>query len=103
MQKLKINDEVVVLKGKDKGKQGKIKMVNRKKRIVLVDGINMAKKAVKKTEKNPYADFNNIEAPLHISNVAIVGPKTKKATKIRIEQRDGKNVRVSTTSGTVLK
>ncbi len=102
MQKLKINDEVVVLTGKDKGKKGKVKFINWKKRKVLVDKINMVKKSVKKTEKNPYAGFNDIEAPLDVSNVAVVSPKTNKATKVQIERRDGKNVRLSASCGTVL-
>ena len=102
MQKLKVDDEVVVLTGKDKGKKGKVKLINWKKRTVLVNGINMVRKAVKRTEQNPYADFTNIEASLDMSNVSVMSPKTKKATRVRIERRDGKNVRLAVSCGTVL-
>jgi large subunit ribosomal protein L24 len=102
MQKLKLNDEVIVLAGKNKGKTGLLTNINTKKNTVLVAGVNLVKKAVKPTQENPNGGINEMEAALHVSNVALVSPKTKKATRIRIENRDGKNVRVAVACGTLL-
>jgi|SaaInlStandDraft_2_1057019.scaffolds.fasta_scaffold269243_2 large subunit ribosomal protein L24 len=102
MQKLKLNDEVIVLAGKNKGKTGLLTNINGKKNTVLVAGVNLVKKAVKPTQENPNGGINEMEAALHVSNVALVSPETKKATRIRIENKDGKNVRVAVACGTVL-
>lgn len=102
MQKLKVNDQVVVLAGKDKGKTGDVKKINLKKNVVYVSGVNVVKKAIKPTQENPAGGIVDIEAPLHISNVAVVSPKTKKATRIKIEEKNGKKVRVAVSCGTVL-
>ncbi|EQC46851.1 50S ribosomal protein L24 [Bacteriovorax sp. Seq25_V] len=102
MQKLKVSDQVVVLAGKDKGKTGEVKKINFKKNVVYVAGVNVLKKAVKPTQENPAGGIMDMEAPLHISNVAVVSPKTKKATRVRIEEKDGKKVRVAVSCGTVL-
>ncbi|EQC48831.1 ribosomal protein L24 [Bacteriovorax sp. BSW11_IV] len=102
MQKLKLNDEVVVIAGKDKGKTGKVAKLNFKKSTVLIEGVNIVKKAVKPTQENPQGGIFEVERPIHISNVAVVSPKTKKATRVRIENKDGKNVRVAVACGSVL-
>ncbi len=102
MQKLKVSDQVVVLAGKDKGKTGEVKKINFKKNVVYVAGVNVLKKAVKPTQENPAGGIMDMEAPVHISNVAVVSPKTKKATRVRIEEKDGKKVRVAVSCGTVL-
>lgn len=102
MQKLKVSDEVIVVAGKDKGKTGQVASLNLKKNTVVVTGVNMAKKAVKPTQENPNGGISKIEKALHISNVAIVSPKSKKATRVRIETKDGKRVRVAVSCGSVL-
>lgn len=102
MQKLKVNDEVVVLAGKSKGRTGTVQKINWKKDTVLVSGVNMVKKTIKASQENPEGGIIDIEAPLHISNVAVVSPKTKKATRVRIEVKDGKKVRVATACGSVI-
>ncbi len=102
MQKLKLNDEVVVLAGKDKGKKGKVKSINSKKNTVIVEGVNLVKKAIRPTQENPSGGFSDIEKGLHASNVAVVSPKTGKATRVRIENKDGKNVRVAVSCGSEL-
>jgi large subunit ribosomal protein L24 len=102
MQKLKLNDEVVVLAGKDKNKKGKVTKINDKKKTVLVGGVNMIKKAVKPTQENPNGGFVDMEKPLHVSNVGVVSPKTGKATRVRIEEKDGKKVRVAVSCGSTL-
>ena len=102
MQKLKLNDEVIILAGKDKGKTGKLKKINAKKQVVHVDGVNVVKKALKPTQENPTGGIVDIEAPVHVSNVALVSPKTKKATRVKIETRGDKKVRVAVSCGSVL-
>ncbi|WP_419173423.1 50S ribosomal protein L24 [Halobacteriovorax sp.] len=102
MQKLKVNDNVVILTGKDRGKTGVVGKINFKTKVVYVDGVNLVKKAIKPTQENPAGGIVDIAAPLHISNVAVVSPKTKKATRVRIEEKDGKKVRVAVSCGSVL-
>lgn len=101
--KLKKNDEVIVLTGKDKGRRGTINRVvikqNRKK--VYVDGINMIKKHVR---PNPQANQEGgvvaKESPIDISNVAIFNPNTKKADRVGFKVlEDGSKVRVYRSSG----
>lgn len=102
MQKLKINDEVIVLAGKNKGKKGKVVKINPKTNRVIVEGVNVVKKALKPTQENPTGGFADIEKALHISNVAVVSPKKGVATRVRIENKDGKKVRVAVKCGSVL-
>ncbi|MCK5073314.1 MAG: 50S ribosomal protein L24 [Bacteriovoracaceae bacterium] len=102
MQKLKKNDEVVVIAGKDKGKTGKVLNVNLKTRKVMVQGINIVKKTIKPTQENPTGGIVDKEAAIHISNIALISPKTKKATRVRIEKKDGKNIRVAAKCGSVI-
>ena len=102
MQKLKLNDEVIVLAGKDKGKTGKLLKVNKKTKKVLVEGVNKIKKALRPTQENPTGGFAEVERPIDVSNIAVVSPKTKTATRVRIEVKDGKKVRVAAKCGSVL-
>lgn len=102
MQKLKLNDEVIVLAGKNKDRKGKVLSINWKKRKVTVEGVNMVKKALKPSQENPNGGFADVERPLDISNVAVVSPKTGGATRVRIEDKDGKKVRVATKCGSEL-
>jgi large subunit ribosomal protein L24 len=102
MQKLRLNDEVIILAGKDKGKTGAILDLNFKQNKALVKGVNMVKKATKPTQENPNGGIFAKEAYVHISNVALMSPKTKKATRIKIEEKDGKRVRIATACGSVL-
>ncbi len=103
MQKLKVKDEVVVLAGKDKGKKGELLKINLKTNKVLVQGINIIKKTVKATQENPAGSIVEREAFIHLSNVALVSPKTKKATRVKIVEKDGKNVRMAVACKTILK
>jgi large subunit ribosomal protein L24 len=103
MQKLRLKDEVVVLAGKDKGKTGELLKMNLKTNKVLVKGVNMVKKTVKATQENPQGSIVEREAFVHISNIALVSPKTKKATRVKIVEKDGKNVRMAVACKTILK
>lgn len=102
MNKLKLNDEVVVLAGKEKGKTGTVARIDFKNSKVVVKGINLVKKTIKPTQENPTGGIVDVESALNISNVAVVSPKTKKATRVRIEDKDGKKVRVAVACGSVL-
>ena len=92
---VKTGDRVVVLSGKDKGKQGNVKKSIPSKSQVIVEGLNMVTKAQK---ANPMlgiqGGLNKIEAPLDSSNVMIVCPACEKATRVKHETIDGKKVRV---------
>lgn len=92
MQKLRVNDEVQILAGKDKGKKGKIRSINLKTNRVFVDGVNLVKKTIKPNQANQDGGIVDIEQSIHISNVALVDSKTGKPTRVRIKQEAGKNV-----------
>ncbi|MBY0517689.1 MAG: 50S ribosomal protein L24 [Bacteriovoracaceae bacterium] len=95
MQKLKVNDNVVVLAGKDKGKQGKIKNINWKTNRVVVEGVNVVKKTMKPNQQNPQGGLVDIEKALHVSNVAVTDPKSGKATRVKVTEKNGKKIRVA--------
>ena len=91
----KTGDKVVVISGKDKGKEGKIIKTLRSENRVVVEGINMIKKHVKPNGQTA-GSIVEMEAPLHASNVMIIDPKTKKATRIgHTTNKEGKKIRVS--------
>jgi len=103
MQKLKVNDSVQVLAGKDKGKNGKIKSINFKTNRVVVEGVNIVKKAMKPNPANQQGGIVDLEKAIHISNVALLDPKSGKPTRVSIKKVAGKNVRVATKSKTEIK
>ena len=83
MKKLKKNDLVEILTGKDKGKKGKVLDIKYTKKLCLVEGINRAKKHMKKTQDHP-GGIIDINLPVNTSNVQIICPKCQKAAKIGI-------------------
>jgi len=96
MTKLSIRtgDKVRLLAGKDKGKEAKVLAVFPYSQRVIVERVNMMKKATRPTQKNPKGGILEIEAPVHVSNVAIVCPKCSQATRIGRRRDDGTRVRV---------
>ena len=100
--RVKKGDKVVVIAGSEKGKEGTITKVLPKDQKVIVGGVNMVKKHVKPYHAEPEGKITEKEAPIHVSNVALLDPKTKKATKVRYEVKDGKKVRVAKKSSTVI-
>ena len=97
---LKVGDKVIVIAGKDKGKEGKI--IAKKGERVFVEGINVVKKHVKPNGQGENGGIVDKEASIHMSNVMIIDPKTKKPTRIAHKiNKDGKKVRVAK-SGTSL-
>jgi len=104
MQKLKVNDMVQVLAGKDKGKKGKIKSINHKTNRVVVEGVNVFKKTIRPNQSNQQGGIVDIEKAIHISNVALMDPNTGKPVRVKIKQEAGKNVgRVSAKSNLDIK
>ena len=98
MQKLKVNDTIQVLAGKDKGKQGKIKSINFKTNRVVIEGVNVVKKAMKPNQMNQAGGIVDMEKAIHISNVALLDPKSGKPTRVSVAKVSGKNARVAAKS-----
>ena len=96
----KVGDRVIVVSGKDKGKQGNVKKVDTKEGTILVEGINVVTKAQK---ANPMAGIqgglNKVARPLNASKVMICCPSCEKATRVRHVVKDGKKVRVCAKCG----
>lgn len=99
--RLKKGDKVVVRTGKSKGVKGEILKVIKDERKVVVSGANMATKHVKPSAMEA-GGIKSYEKPLHISNVALVDPKTGLASKVGYKIEDGKKVRIAKKSGEVV-
>ncbi len=97
--KIKKGDKVVVLSGKDKGRTGEVTRAIPRDGKVVVSGINVIARHRKPSQTNPQGGIDRVEAPMHISKVAIADPKTGKPTRVRFEVKDGKKVRVAVKSG----
>jgi large subunit ribosomal protein L24 len=99
--KVKVGDNVKILAGKDKGKEGRIIRTLKKDNKVVVEGINMIKKHVKPNRMNEVGSIVDIEAPIHVSNVKLV--ETKKETKKEAKKATAKPVEEKTTKKTTKK
>jgi large subunit ribosomal protein L24 len=95
MQKIKKNDEVIVLTGKDKGRRGKVLKIFSTTNRALVEGVNVVKKNMKPNpQTNTTGGIVTREAPIQISNLALYNPMTKKADKVGVKVlEDGRKVR----------
>ncbi len=98
--KVKVGDNVKILAGKDKGKEGKIIKTLKKDNKVVVEGINIIKKHVKPNRMNEVGSIVEVEAPIHVSNVKVVEKETKKATKAPKEAKEVKETTKKTTAKT---
>ena len=99
---VKKGDNVVVISGKDKGKQGTILAAYPKKNRVLVEGVNIVKKHSKPSQVNPQGGIISREAAIHVSNVMPLDPKSGKPTRVGYKIENGKKVRVAKISGETL-
>jgi large subunit ribosomal protein L24 len=99
--KLRRGDEVVVVTGREKGKRGKILRIDREAGRILIEGVNMTKKTLRKSQQNPNGGIAEVEAALHISNVMAVekgGQRTRLAyktdgkEKTRVGRRTGDEI-----------
>ena len=100
---IKKGDTVYVLAGEDKGKTGRVLAVLRYKNRAIVEGVNIITKATKPTAQYPQGGLVKKEAPIHISNINLVDPKTGKPTRIAIKRENGKAVRISKKSNQEIK
>jgi large subunit ribosomal protein L24 len=99
--KIKKGDRVVVLAGKDKGRQGNVLKVLPKDERVVVEGLNMVQRHTRPTQLDPQGGIKNKEASLHLSNVAVVDSKGK-PTRVGFKIEGDKKVRIAKTTGEVL-
>jgi large subunit ribosomal protein L24 len=100
--KIKSGDAVVVTSGEHKGSEGKVMKVLIEKNKAIVEGVNMVSKHEKPSASNPQGGIVKKEAPIHISNLALIDPKSGKATRIGYKMEDGKKVRFSKQSNQVI-
>ncbi len=99
--KIKSGDRVVLLTGKDKGRQGKVLKVMPKEERVLVEGLNMVKRHTRASQTDPQGGIKNKEAPVHVSNVAVVDSKGA-PTRVGFRMEGDKKVRFAKTTGEVI-
>ena len=99
--KIKKGDRVVLLAGKDKGRQGAVTKVFPKESRVLVEGLNIVQRHTRPSQGDPQGGIKNKEAPLHVSNVAVVDSKGK-ATRVGFRMEGDKKVRFAKTTGEVI-
>ena len=99
--KIKKDDMVVGISGKDKGTTGKVLKAMPKENRVIVEGVNVQTKHQKQT-RTEKAEIRHIEGPIDVSNVALYDTKSKEIIKIGYEVRDGKKVRINRKTGNVI-
>ena len=100
--KIKRGDNVIIISGKDRGKTGKVLTVVPSKSLVVVEGANLKKKHQKPRRSGQKGQIIDIAAPLHVSNVQIVDPKTGKGTRVGFQIQKDKKVRVAKKSGAIV-
>ena len=104
--KIRRDDEVIVISGKDRGKTGKVMRVDPKKEKVYVEGLNIIKRHLRPTQSaDPVKSAGGVvetEGPIHISNVMLVDPKDSKPTRVGVQRENGVRNRVTRRSGTKL-
>ena len=103
--KIRRDDEVIVISGKDRGKTGKVLRVDPGKDRVYVTGLNIIKRHTKPSQTatgNQVGGVIEREGPIHISNVRLIDPKHKKRTRVSISRENGQRARVSRRTGSVI-
>lgn len=96
MLRIKKNDQVMVIAGKDKGKTGKVLQVLPERQRAVVERINIVKKAQRRTQQNQKGGFVEIEAPIHMSNIMLLDKKTNRPVRFGVSVlKDGTKVRLS--------
>ena len=99
--KIKKGDKVVLLAGKDKGRQGSVLKVMPKEQRVVVEGLNIVQRHTRPSQLDPQGGIKNKEAPLHVSNVSLVDSKGK-PTRVGFRMDGDKKVRFAKTTGEVI-
>ena len=100
--KLREGDEVIVLTGKSRGETGKIETIDKKHKRIYLSGKNLGKRHQKPDLNNQEGGIVDIPLPIHISNVALVDPKTKKATRLGYKIEGDKKTRFTKKSGSLV-
>jgi large subunit ribosomal protein L24 len=101
---IKKGDTVYVLAGEDRGKQGRVLSVDAAKNRAIVEGVHIVSKSTKPTAKYPQGGIIKMEAPINISNLSLIDPKSGKPTRIGIRVNDkGEKVRYAKKSGEEIK
>lgn len=106
--KIQKNDNVIIIAGNDKGKTGKVLKVFPKKSRIIIEGINVRKRHTKASQNNPQGGIIEKEAPIHVSNVMIIDPKSNEPTRIGsqiiLDEKTGKKkrARVSKANGEMI-
>ena len=100
---IKKGDNVYVLAGDDRGKTGRVLSVLRTKGRAIVEGVNFVTKATKPSAKHPQGGLVKMEAPVNLSNLALIDPKSGKPTSVGYKEENGKKVRYSKKSGQEIK
>lgn len=98
---IKKGDRVMIITGDDKGQKGEVLQVFPNKQRVIVDQLNMVRKHMKPTQDNP-GGISDVPAPIHISNLMLIDPKTGEPTRIGRRIENGKLVRYSKKSGEII-
>lgn len=100
---VKKDDNVIVITGKDKGKKGRVIAAYPRENRVLVEGVNIVKKHSRPSQQSPQGGIIEQEAPIHVSNVMLIDPKSGKVTRVGYKVLDnGKKVRIARKSGEVI-
>jgi len=98
MERLHVGDQVVVIRGNDKGKRGKVTKLTEDR--VVVEGVNVVKRHLKQTPQRP-GGILDVEAPISKSNVMLVDPTTNKPTRVSIKIENDKKIRVAKSGATI--
>ena len=103
MKKIKVNDNVLIITGKDKGKKGKVQQVITKKGKLLIEGLNIYKRHMKSQSETQQAGITDKEMFVDISNVALIDPNNNEPAKVGIsELKDKSKVRINKKTGEVI-
>jgi large subunit ribosomal protein L24 len=100
--KIKSGDNVIVTAGDHKGTEGKVLRILTDKNKAIVEGVNLVKKHEKPSAANPQGGITEKEAPIHISNLSLLDPKSGEATRVGHRMEDGKKVRFAKKSNQVV-
>ncbi len=99
VSRIKKDDIVIVNAGTSAGKTGKVLAIDVKKQRAIVEGLNLVKKTLRKSQQFPEGKIQEIPAPIHMSNLMPYDPKAKKGVRISRVREDGKSVRVAKGTG----